>query len=77
MKIEELVQWETPEHEKEVKDFLRETRAQAKAEGYREGVRSLTDCMCKEKWTFNVVHRKDNPCYLAPRIEEITNSNEE
>ena len=28
----------------------------------------MNDCTCKEKWTFGVVHRKDLPCYLAPRL---------
>lgn len=31
----------------------------------------MNDCTCKEKWTFGVVHRKDNPCYWPPRGELI------
>ena len=38
----------------------------------REG--ELNDCACKEKWTFGVVHRKDNPCYYPPRDNEDTAS---
>lgn len=39
--IEELVQWESPEHEKEVKDFMRNLLVLYKAEGVREAMQSL------------------------------------
>lgn len=31
----------------------------------------LNDCVCKEKWTFNVVHRKDKPCYIPFQENEL------
>lgn len=34
---------------------------------FEEGRAEMNDCVCKEKWTFGVVHRKDIPCYLPPR----------
>lgn len=30
---------------------------------YKRGRESMNDCACKEKWTFGVVHLKDQPCY--------------
>ena len=35
-------------------------------EAYRAGKEEFNDCSCKEKWTFGVVHRKDEPCYWPP-----------
>lgn len=29
------------------------------------------DCACQEKWTFGVVHRKDNPCYWPPNTDAV------
>lgn len=31
------------------------------------------NCSCREKWTFGVVHRKDEPCYWPERPEAIPN----
>ena len=57
----------TPKQYEEIKSFLFSTLDQALAEQRKE----LNDCSCKEKWTFEVVHRKDEPCYWPEAHETV------
>lgn len=52
--------------DEEIVEVFSKALTQAEARGYERAKEELNDCSCKEKWTFNVVHRKDKPCYVAP-----------